>query len=80
MLRSIQSCSKVGFSVTFIRQAISVRKAWFAEVCVRGRLCASPHHWNRNIFSDPLSDDLAPAEISREFDSGRPWLFASLVQ
>ena len=64
---------------SFIRQATAVRKTWLGEVCVRGRLCAPPSHWNRNIFSHALADTDVPVDVARDFDSGRPWLFADLV-
>ena len=80
LIHSIHDDAKCGFSfASFIRQAIIVRKAWFEEVCVRGRLCAPPSHWNRNIFSSPLDDAEAPADVFRDFDSGRPWNAHGLV-
>ena len=80
MFHSIHDDSKCGFSfASFIRHAIIVRKAWFGEVCVRGRLCAPPSHWNRNIFSSPLDDAEVPADVFRDFDSGRPWNVHGLV-
>ena len=64
LLHSIHDDSKCGFSfASFIRQAIIVRKAWFEEVSVRGRLCAPPSHWNRNIFSSQLDNDEVPADV-----------------
>ena len=77
---SILDDPKCGFSLSsFIRQATTVRKMWLGEVCVRGRLCVPPRHWNRNIFLQPLSDNEAPENLCRDFDSGRPWLFANIV-
>ena len=81
LFRSILDDPKCGFSLSsFIRQAIAVRKTWLGEVCVRGRLCAPPSHWNGNIFSQPLADTDVPLDVARDFDSGRPWLFTNLVQ
>ena len=81
LFRSILDDHKCGFSLSsFIRQATTVRKTWLGEVSVRGRLCAPPSHWNRNIFSQPLADTDVPVDVARDFDSGRPWLFTDLVQ
>ena len=80
LFHSILDDHKCGFSLSsFIRQATAVRKTWLGEVCVRGRLCAPPSHWNRNIFSHALADTDVPVDVARDFDSGRPWLFADLV-
>ena len=80
LFHSILDDHKCGFSLSsFIRQATAVRKTWLGEVCVRVRLCAPPSHWNRNIFSHALADTDVPVDVARDFDSGRPWLFADLV-
>ena len=81
LFRLIRDDTKCGCSLaSFIRQATVVRKTWLGEVCVRGRLCAPPQHWNRNIFSQPLADTDIPEAAASEFDSGRPWQFADLVR
>ena len=68
---SIQDDSKCGFSLaTFIRQATNARKEWLDSVCVRGRLCVPPSHWNRDI----------PADVAFGFDSGKPWPISGLVR
>ena len=80
LFHSIHDDSKCGFSfAAFIREAKSVREQWLDEVCVRGRPCSPPSHWNRNIFSLPPDDTEVPEEVVRDFDSGRPWHIASLV-
>ena len=56
LFRLIRDDPKCGFSfVSFIRHATTVRKTWLGEASVRGRLCDPPPHWNRNIFSNPLT-------------------------
>ena len=87
LFHSILNDFKCGFSlVAFLRQALTVRKTWLEEVCVRGHPGAPPPpppsppaHWNRNIFVQPLREDEAPENIIRDFDSGRPWSFAGIV-
>ena len=70
MFHSIHEDSRCGLSLAaLIRQVVTVRKTWLEEVCVRGRPCAPPPHLNRSIFRNPLTDDLAPLENTREFDS-----------
>ena len=64
----------------WLRQAATVSKTWLSDVSVRGRLCAPPPHWNLNIFSQPLVDSDVPVNVTGDFDSGRPWHFADLVQ
>ena len=51
-----------------------------AEVCVRGRQCVSPPHWNRNLFTDPPREIDVPPDVLRDFDSGKPWPLAEFVQ
>ena len=81
LFRSILDDHKCGFSLaSFIRQASAVRKTWLGEVCVRGRLCAPPPRWNRDIFSQPLADTDIPVDVASEFNSGRPWHFSNLVE
>ena len=54
LLNAIQNDSRLGFSLaSFVRQASSLREKWFSEVCVRGRLCAPPDHWHRNLSQHP---------------------------
>ena len=78
--RSVQEHAMLVFSfAAFIRQAAKVRKTCLSDVSVRGRIC-SPPHWNRNIFSQPLVDTDVPADVIGDFDSGRPWRLADLVQ
>ena len=78
---SIQDDSKCGFSLaTFIRQATIDRKKWFGNVCVWGRLCVPPSHWNRNIFPQPVAEAEVPADVALEFDSGKPWPISGLVR
>ena len=81
LFRLIQDDSKCGFSLaTFIRQATIDRKKWFGNVCVWGRLCVPPSHWNRNIFSQPVAEAEVPADVALEFDSGKPWPISGLVR
>ena len=83
LFRSIQDGSKCGFSLlvaTFIRQAAIDRKKWLDNVCVRGRLCVPPSHWNRSIFSQPVAEAEVPADVALEFDSGKPWPISGLVR
>ena len=81
LFRPIQHDSKCDFSLaTFVRQATIDRKAWLGNVCVRGRPCVPPSHWNRDIFSEPVVEVEVPAGVLSKFDSGRPWPIASLVR
>ena len=51
---AIQNDSRLGFSLaSFVRQTISSREQRMSEVCVRGRLCAPPDHWHRNLSQHP---------------------------
>ena len=76
LFRSTQDDSKCGFSLaTFIRQATMV-----GNVCVRGRLCVPPSHWNRDIFSQPVAEAKVPADVARELDSGKSWPISGLVR
>lgn len=80
LIRSTQDSNQFGSSsASFLPKAMAVRKIWRSEVCGRGRLCASPLRWNRVLFAQPPNDDSAPAKVSSDFDSGRPWHTASLV-
>ena len=61
----IQKDYRLGFStVSFLRRAISQRENFRKDsCCVRGRLCASPGHWTRDLLRHPpcaaeLPDDL----------------------
>ena len=67
------------FLASLLRQAMAVRKMWLGEVYGRGRLCTFPLHWNRNLFS-LLAMTLPRQKSPRvDFNSGRPWHAASLV-
>ena len=69
LFRSIQDGSKCGFSLaTFIRHATIDGKTWLSNVCVRGRPCVPPSHWNRNIFFQPVVEAEFPADVSQELD------------
>ena len=78
LLNAIHNDSRLGFSLaSFLRQAISLREQWMSDVCVRGRLCASPNHWNRCLFQDPPSAAELPADFDDFFLAGEPWFFNS---
>ena len=48
---AIQNGSRLGFSVvSFVRQAITLRKTWWGNACVRGRLRIPPAHCGRNLI------------------------------
>ena len=69
LFRPIQHDSKCDLSLaTFVRQATIDRKAWLGNVCVRGRPCVPPSHWNRNIFFQPVVEAEFPADVSQELD------------
>ena len=77
LLNAIQTDSRLGFSLaSFVRQASSLREKWFSEVCVRGRLCASPELWHRNLFQHPPSAAELPDNFERSFLDGKPWFFS----
>ena len=77
LLNAIQNDSRLGFSLaSFVRQASSLREKWFSEVCVRGRLCASPELWHRNLFQHPPSAAELPDNFERSFLDGKPWFFS----
>ena len=74
LLKEVQIHDRVGVSLgSFIRQAMSLRESWMREVCARGRHCAAPDHWKRNLFVHPLSDENFPEEGAEGFDDGWAW-------
>ena len=44
-----------------------------------GRLCGAPLRLDRNSFSHPPVDADVPADVTSEFDSGKPWHSADFV-
>ena len=76
----IQNDSRLGFSVaSFVRQAILQRESWMGQAGVRGRLCAPPDHWRRNLFKHPPSDAELPVDFEQTFTDGKPWFCCPLV-
>ena len=74
LLKEVQIQYRVAVSLgSFIRQAKALRESWMREVFSRGRPCAPPEHWTRNIFLHPPSDADFPAEVAENFHDGQPW-------
>ena len=74
LLKEVQIQYRVAVSLgSFIRQAIALRESWMREVFSRGRPCAPPEHWKRNVFLHPPSDADFPAEVAENFHDGQPW-------
>ena len=49
----IKNCFIKKSLASFVRQTISLKEQRMSEVCVRGRLCAPPDHWHRNLSQHP---------------------------
>ena len=81
LMNSIQRDSRLGFStVSFLRQSISARESFMKEsCCVRGRLCATPGHWGRDLLRHPPSVAELPADFEQTFLTGKPWFFKQHV-
>ena len=46
------------------------------ESCgVRGRLCATPDHWGRNLLRHPPRVAELPEDFELSFLIGKPWFF-----
>ena len=76
LLTAIQNDSRLGFSVvSFIRQAIALRKTYLEDACVRGRLCITPGHWGRNLIRYPPSAAELPDDFEQSFPDGVPYFF-----
>ena len=79
LISKIQSDSRLGFStVSFLRQAISIRESFMKEACcVRGRLCASSAHCGRDLLRHPPCAAELPEDFEESFPHGKPWFFCT---
>ena len=80
LVNEIQKDSRFGFStVSFLRQAISLRENFMKDsCCVRGRHGAihSPGHWARDLLRHPPCAAEPPEEFEQSFLIGKPWVFS----
>ena len=81
LMSAIQKDYRLGFStVSFLRRAISQRENFRKDsCCVRGRLCASPGHWTRDLLRHSPCPAELPDDFEQSFLFGNLWYFRQHV-
>ena len=81
LMSVVQKYSRLWFStVSFFLRAISQRENFMKDsCCVRGRLCASPGHWTRDLQRHPPCAAELPDDFELPFLLGKPWYFSQHV-